>query len=131
MPLPKGKVKVYKKDTDGTLQFVGEDRIDHTPKDETLRLYLGDAFDVIGERKKINYRQGNDWAEESFEITLRNHKETNIEVNVVEHLWRYANWKIINKSHGFTKKDARTIEFKVPVVKDGETRVNYTVRYWW
>ncbi|MCK9614968.1 MAG: DUF4139 domain-containing protein [Candidatus Omnitrophica bacterium] len=131
MPLPKGKVKVYKKDDDGSLQFIGEDQIDHTPKDETIKLYLGDAFDVVGERKKMNYRTGNDWAEESFEITLRNHKESDIEVNVIEHMWRYSNWKIINKSHEFTKKDAQTIEFKVPVVKDGEAKVTYTVRYWW
>lgn len=131
MPLPKGKVKVYKKDDDGSLQFVGEDQIDHTPKDETVRLYLGDAFDVVGERKRTNYRTGNDWAEESFEISLRNHKDSSIEVNVVEHMWRYANWKIISKSHEFTKKDAQTIEFKVPVEKNSETKVAYTVRYWW
>ncbi len=131
MPLPKGKVKVYKKDVDGKLEFVGEDAIDHTPKDEKIRLYLGDAFDVVGERKRTNYRAGNDWAEESFEISLRNHKETDIEVIVVEHLWRYSNWKILDKSHEFTKKDAQTIEFKVPVVKDGETKIAYTVRYWW
>ena len=62
---------------------------------------------------------------------MRNHKDTDIEVNVVEHMWRYANWKIIDKSHDFTKKDALTIEFKVPVIKDGETKVIYTVRYWW
>lgn len=131
MPLPKGKVKVYKKDDDGSLQFVGEDQIDHTPKDETIKLYLGDAFDVVGERKKMNFREGDHWAEESFEISLRNHKESDIEVNVIEHMWRYSNWKIINKSHEFTKKDAQSIEFKVPVAKDGETKVAYTVKYWW
>ncbi|MDD4954767.1 MAG: DUF4139 domain-containing protein [Candidatus Omnitrophica bacterium] len=131
MPLPKGKVKVYKKDDDGSLQFIGEDQIDHTPKDETIKLYLGDAFDVVGERKKMNFREGDHWAEETFEISLRNHKDSDIEVNVIEHMWRYSNWKIINKSHEFTKKDARTIEFKPPVAKNGETKVTYTVRYWW
>jgi hypothetical protein len=131
MPLPKGKVKVYKKDDDGSLQFVGEDQIDHTPKDETIKLYLGDAFDVVGERKRTNYRSGNNWAEESFEISLRNHKDSNIEINVIEHMWRYSNWKITDKSHEFTKKDAQTIEFKVPVARNGETKVTYTVRYWW
>jgi len=133
MPLPKGKVKVYKKDTDGSLQFIGEDSIDHTPKDETIRLFLGDAFDVVGERKKTNYREDHSaqWAEESFEISLRNHKDTDIEVNVIEHLWRYTNWKIIAKSHEFIKKDAQTIEFKVPVAKNSETKVTYTVKYWW
>lgn len=133
IPLPKGSVKVYKKDADGSLQFIGEDTIDHTPKDETIKLYLGDAFDVVGERKKINYREDTKsrWAEETFEISLRNHKDTNIEVNVIEHLWRYANWKILNKSHEFVKKDAKTLEFKVPVAKDEETKLTYTVRYWW
>ncbi|MEW6075896.1 MAG: DUF4139 domain-containing protein [Candidatus Omnitrophota bacterium] len=133
MPLPKGKVKVYKEDADGSLQFIGEDKIDHTPKDEIVRLYLGDAFDVVGERKKMNYREDHAarWAEESFEISLRNHKETDIEVNVIEHMWRYTNWKIVSKTHEFTKKDAQTIEFKVPVPKNGETTVKYTVKYWW
>jgi hypothetical protein len=133
MPLPKGKVKVYKKDTDESLQFIGEDEIDHTPKDEKIKLYLGDAFDVVGERKKMNYRENHDghWAEETFEISLRNHKETAIEVNIIEHLWRYTNWKIIVKSHEFTKKDAQTIEFKVPVAANGETKLTYTVKYWW
>jgi len=133
MPLPKGKVKVYKKDSDGSLQFIGEDQIDHTPKDEQIKLYLGEAFDVVGERKKIDYREDHlaRWAEESFEVSLRNHKDSNIEVSVVEHLWRYTNWKIVVQSHEFTKKDAQTIEFKVPVAKDGETKVTYTVKYWW
>jgi hypothetical protein len=131
MPLPKGKVKVYKMDSDGSLQFIGEDKIYHTPKDEVIRLYLGDAFDVVGERRKTNYRQGNDWAEESFEISLRNHKETDIEVNVVEHMWRYSNWKITDKSQEFSKKDAQAIEFKVPVAKNSESKVAYTVKYWW
>lgn len=131
MPLPKGTIKVYKADTDGSLQFIGEDQIDHTPKDEKIKIELGEAFDVVGERKKSNYRTGNDWAEESFEISLRNHKETDIEVNVIEHLWRYSNWKIIDKSQDYNKKDAQTIEFKVPVPKDGESKVIYTVRYWW
>lgn len=131
MPLPKGKIKVFKSDTDGSLQFIGEDLIDHTPKDETLRLYLGDAFDVVAQRKKINYRTGEKWSEESFEITVRNHKQEDIEVNVIEHLWRYSNWKITDKSGEFTKKDAQAIEFKVPVAKDKEAKVNYTVRYWW
>ncbi|MEI8349804.1 MAG: hypothetical protein WCI77_06595 [Candidatus Omnitrophota bacterium] len=131
IPLPKGKVKVYKKDTDESLQFAGEDQIDHTPKDETVRLYIGDAFDVVGERKQTSYRTGHDWAEESFEVSLRNHKDSNIEVMVVEHLYRYANWKIIEKSHEFNKKNSNTVDFKVPVSSNGETKVTYTVRYWW
>ncbi len=133
MPLPKGKIKVYKKDTDESLQFIGEDTIDHTPKDEKLLIYLGDAFDVVGERKKINYREDSRarWSEETFEISIRNHKDTDIVVSVVEHLWRHANWKIISNTHEFDKKDAQTIQFNLPVKKDSETKLEYIVRYWW
>lgn len=137
MPLPKGKVRVYKKDQDDSLQFVGEDAIDHTPKDEKIRLYIGDAFDVVGQRKKTNFKQGgvilfSGSIEESYEISLRNHKEEDIEVTVVEHLYNYNNWKITTSSHPFTKKDAQTIEFKVKVPKGGEeVKISYTVKYWW
>lgn len=131
MPLPKGRIKVYKADTDGSLQFIGEDKIDHTPKDEKIRLEIGDAFDVVGERKRTSHRQGERWVEDSYEISLRNHKESDIEVNVVEHMWRYSNWKIIFNSQDYTKKDAQTIEFKVLVPKDSETKISYTVKYWW
>ncbi len=137
MPLPKGKVRVYKKDQDDSLQFVGEDNIDHTPKDEKIRLYLGDAFDVVGQRKKTNFKESGGLllggsAEESYEISLRNHKEEDTEVTVVEHLYRYSNWKITASSHPFSKKDAQSIEFKVKVPKAGEeVKVNYTVKYWW
>ncbi|TRZ47138.1 hypothetical protein D4Q80_05000 [bacterium] len=131
MPLPKGKVKVYKKDTDGSLQFIGEDKIDHTPKDEKIRLYLGNAFDVVGERKRMDYKTYGRTADETIEISLRNHKKENIEVMVVEHLWRYLNWDITAKTHEFNKKDAQTIEFKIPVNADSEVKLKYTVHYWW
>ncbi|MFH1655096.1 MAG: DUF4139 domain-containing protein [Candidatus Omnitrophota bacterium] len=131
MPLPKGKIKVYKKDVDGALEFIGEDAIDHTPKDEKIRLVLGEAFDVVGERTKTDYKDLHKAAEETYEISLRNHKDENIEVIVIEHLWRYSNWKILSTTHNFTKKDAQTIEFKVPVPKNGETKIIYTVHYWW
>ncbi|MEK6714854.1 MAG: DUF4139 domain-containing protein [Candidatus Omnitrophota bacterium] len=131
MPLPKGRIKVYKADTDASLQFIGEDKIDHTPKDEKIRLEIGDAFDVVGERKRTSHRQGERWVEDSYEISLRNHKESDIEVNVVEHMWRYSNWKIIFNSQDYTKKDAQTIEFKALVPKDSETKISYTVKYWW
>jgi hypothetical protein len=133
IPLPKGKIKVYKRDSDDSLQFIGEDKIDHTPKDELIKLVMGDAFDVVGERKRMGYRVDSKarWAEESFEISLRNHKDSDIEVNVVEHLWRYAGWKITDKSQDFTKKDVQTIEFKVFVPKDSEKKITYTARYSW
>lgn len=133
IPLPKGRVRVYKKDDDGSLQLAGEDAIDHTPKDEKVRVKMGEAFDVVGERKRTNYQS--DWKgrkfEETFEVKLRNHKESDATVTVVEHLYRWTNWKIVDASAKWTKKDAQTIEFEVPVKKDGEAVVTYTVKYSW
>lgn len=131
LPLPKGRVRVYKKDDDGSLQLAGEDAIDHTPKDEKVRVKMGEAFDVVGERKRTNFQSGKRWAEESFEIKLRNHKESDVTVTVVEHLYRWSGWKVTDSSQKFEKKDAQTIEFAVPVKKDGEAVVTYTVRYSW
>ncbi|MCC6444637.1 MAG: hypothetical protein IT210_14415 [Armatimonadetes bacterium] len=130
MPLPKGKVRVYKADTDGSLQFVGEDEIDHTPKDETLRLYVGDAFDLVGERKQMNVQQISDRVrEETVEITFRNHKDEAVEIVAVEKLW--GDWEILQSSVPHRKKDASTVEFPVKVDKDGEAKVTYRVRFKW
>lgn len=130
IPVPAGKVRVYKSDEDQSQIFIGEDQIDHTPKDEKIRLYVGDAFDVVGERKQINYKQLGDRArEETWEITLRNHKKEDIEVLVTEHLW--GDWEIRESSHPYNKKDAGTIEFVIPVKKDAEAIVKYTVLYRW
>ena len=133
IPLPKGRVRVYKKDDDGSLQLAGEDAIDHTPKDEKVRVKMGESFDLVGERKRTNY--GSDMNkrrfEETFEVKLRNHKDADVAVTVIEHLYRWTNWKIVDSSAKWTKKDAQTIEFDVPVKKDGETVVTYTVRYSW
>ncbi len=132
MPLPKGNVKVYKKDTDGSLQFIGEDSIEHTPKDEKIRLYIGDAFDVLGERTRKDFRtEGHHIAYETFEIVLRNHKEQDTEIKVVEKLWRYTNWDIVAQSVNFEKKDASTMEYTAKVPKNGETKITYTVKYTW
>ncbi len=130
MPLPKGTVRVYKLDDTGSQQFIGEDTIDHTPKDEKIRLYVGDAFDVVGDYKRTNYEKISDRIiEETFEVKIRNHKETPVEVKVVDHVW--SDWKVIQHSHDFVKKDAHTIEFPVKVAKDGETIVTYTIRTEW
>lgn len=130
IPVPAGKVRVYKSDEDQSQVFIGEDRIDHTPKDEKIRLYVGDAFDVVGERKQLDYKQlGNRAQEETWEIKLRNHKKEDIEVLVTEHLW--GDWEIRQSSHAYNKKDASTIEFIIPVKKDAETIVKYTVLYRW
>lgn len=132
IPLPKGTVRVYKKDTDGTTQFVGEDSIDHTPKDERVRLYLGDAFDIVGERVRTDFaKPGERSMEESFEISVRNHKTEAVEVRVVEHLFRWSEWQITRSSSDYSKLDASTVEFRVNVPKDGEAKITYTVRYRW
>jgi hypothetical protein len=133
VPLPKGTLRVFKEDIDGSTLLVGEDSIDHTPKDEQVRLYVGDAFDIVGERIQTDFRveYDEDWLEESYEITLRNHKDEDIEVRVVEHMFRWSEWTILESSHGYEKLDAQTIEFAVPVEANGETVVTYTVRYEW
>ncbi len=98
-----------------------------------MRLYVGDAFDIVGERVQTDFKvdYDDDWMKESYEITLRNHKDEDVEVRVVEHMFRWSEWKIVDASHEFTKTDAQTIEFRVPVEANGETTVTYTVRYDW
>ncbi len=133
VPLPQGTVRVYKDDVDGSTLLVGEDAIDHTPQDEAVRLYIGDAFDIVGERVQTDFRAeyDEDWIEESYEITLRNHKEEDVEVRIVEHMFRWTEWRILESSQEPEKTDAQTIEFRVPVEAGGETVVTYTVRYEW
>jgi hypothetical protein len=134
MPLPRGKVRVYKADdADGTLEFVGEDLIDHTPKDEKVLVKMGQAFDVVGERRATDFKIDNkrDWMQESFEVVLRNHKDAPVRVTVRENLYRWTNWEITQKSDEFAKVDARTIHFDVEVPANGEKKVTYTVRYTW
>jgi hypothetical protein len=133
IPLPKGKLRFYRRDTDGHLEFVGENTIDHTPKDETIRVYTGNAFDVVGERKRTNYHVDSNqrWMDESFEIRIRNHKKDAVEVRAVEHLYRWTNWKLMEQSSSFHKKDAQTIEFPVTIAANGEQVITYTVHYSW
>jgi hypothetical protein len=134
VPLPAGRIRVSQMDAaDTNLEFIGEDKIDHTPKDETVRVKLGSAFDVVGERRQVDFAVDTKarWLEEEFEIKLRNHKEQPVEVLVKENLYRWSNWKILTKTHEFTKEDSRTIHFPVKVPKDGETVVKYRVRYTW
>lgn len=130
--LPKGRVRFYRADGE-QLQFVGEAEMDHTPKDETLRFQLGYAFDLVGERKRTNFtrRSGRDEATETFEIKVRNRKTEPAEIRVVEHLLRYANWEIKGNTSPFTKLNAQTAEFRVPLQPDEEKVLTYTVRYWW
>lgn len=133
VPLPRGKVRFYRMDDEGQSQFVGENFIDHTAKDETLRIYTGNAFDIVGERKRSNFQHdSNDkWLDETFEIKLRNHKKEAVEVRVVEHLYRWTNWSIRDQSNDYSKKDAQTIEFRINLKPDEERTLSYTVHYAW
>jgi hypothetical protein len=134
LALPAGKLRFYRRDDDGQLQFVGENTIDHTPRNETVRVTSGNSFDLVGERKQTNFHvdTGDKWIDESFEIKLRNRKKTDaVEIRVVEHLYRWSNWNITAKSDDFVKKDSQTIEFRIPVKPDEEKTVTYTVHYSW
>jgi hypothetical protein len=127
MPLPAGIMRVYQPDSGGSLQFSGEDRIGHTPKDEDVTLKLGNAFDVVAERKQTDFKMiSNGVYESAFEIKIRNHKTTAIKVDVVEPMT--SDWRILEKSHDFVKRDAFTAVFTVDVPKDGETTVTYRVQ---
>jgi hypothetical protein len=133
MPLPKGRVRFYRRNDDGQIEFTGENVIDHTPRDETVRMYTGNAFDLTGERRRIDYlvEPKKTSATESFEIKVRNHKKQAVNVRVVEHLYRSMNWEIASNSADYKKTDAHTIEFPIIIPPDGEKVVTYTVHYSW
>ena len=157
--LPKGKLRFYRRGDDGQLEFTGENEIDHTPRNETIRVRTGNSFDLVGERKQTDFKMyvfnspamidpatglplptaaiaTNSvpewpWIDETFEIKLRNRKKEAVEIRVVEHLYRWSNWNITAKSDEFKKTDAQTIEFRVPVQPDEEKTITYTVHYSW
>lgn len=134
IPFPAGKVRVAKLDeADKSLEFIGEDIIDHTPRDETIQIKLGSAFDVVGERRQVAFRVDSSakWIEEDIEVKVRNQKEEPVTVIVKENLYRWTNWNIIKKSQNFTKEDSRTVHFPVRIAKSGEAVVRYTVKYTW
>lgn len=157
LPLPKGRVRLYRRNTDGQMEFTGENLIDHTPRDEVIRLETGNAFDLVGERKRTEFRTNlsgrgtvidpstglpvasgpatdalpGPWIDEGFEITVRNHKSEPVEVRVVEHLYRWSNWQITNKSHPCQKTDAQTVEFPIQIPPDAQQTISYTVHYSW
>lgn len=125
--LPKGTVRVYKADSDGSLQFVGEDQIDHTPKDETIKIKMGEAFDLVAERKQTDWRKlGRDLYEVAFEVSIRNHKDSQVNVSVIEPI--PGDWEILRTSHDYKKVEAHTVQFDVPVNKDSEAKLVYRVR---
>jgi len=133
VPLPAGRMRFYRMDDDGQLEFTGENTIDHTPKNETIRVYLGNAFDLVGERKRTEFYKhpSRDLIRETFEIEIRNRSEETVTVQVVEPLFRWSNWEIQKPSHEFEKTDSQTIEFPVTVAPDGTQIVTYTVEYTW
>ena len=128
MPLPAGTVRVYKADSRGQLQFLGEDRIDHTPRNETVRLYIGDAFDVVATRRVVEERRISDREREvTVEVEVRNRKETPVEVDVVERQF-WGDWRITQASHEHERLDARTAQFTVRLAADETVTVRYTAR---
>jgi hypothetical protein len=134
IPLPAGKIRVSKLDTaDQSLEFIGEDLIDHTARNETIQVKLGSAFDVVGERRQVDFRVDNNakWMEEDIEVKIRNQKDVSATVIVKENLYRWANWTIKSASAKFEKVDARTVHFPLVIGKGAESVVRYTVRYTW
>ncbi|MFP4173943.1 MAG: DUF4139 domain-containing protein [Candidatus Hydrogenedentota bacterium] len=130
MPLPAGIMRVYQQDSAGMPQFAGEDRIDHTPRDEDVRLKIGSAFDVLADRVQKDFTRVSDRVtESSFEITLRNHKDADVTVDVVENI--QGDWEILDSSHEYEHRDARTAVFSLDVPSRGETVLTYDVRVRW
>ncbi|MFI5059150.1 MAG: DUF4139 domain-containing protein [Candidatus Acidiferrales bacterium] len=130
MPLPAGNVRVYQKDSKGGVLFIGEDRIDHTPKDEDVTVHIGNAFDIVAERKQTDYKRiDNHVWEMEFEITLRNHKDTPITVQVNEPIG--GDWEMLSSSYKFTKTAAFAAQFNVPVDKNGASVLKYRIRARW
>ncbi|HEX6833218.1 MAG TPA: DUF4139 domain-containing protein [Rudaea sp.] len=134
VPLPAGRVRVNQANSsDGALEFIGEDVIKHTPRNETLRIKLGNAFDVVGERKQTDFRIDTSakTIDETFEISVRNRKKESATVVVREYLYRWSSWEITAKNHAYDKRDAQTIDFAVEIPADSERKVTYSVRYRW
>ncbi len=127
VPLPKGKVRVYKADASGSQQFVGEDWIDHTPKDERVKIKMGDAFDLVGERTQKEWRKiASNLYEVEWEISLRNHKKEDQTVTVIEPV--PGDWQVLTSTHAWEKPEAHTLKFQVPVPKEGASKLTYRVR---
>lgn len=130
MPLPAGNLRVYQKDSKGSILFIGEDHIDHTPKDEVVTVHIGNAFDVISERKQSDYKRidTHTW-EMEFEITLRNHKDSPIMVEVNEPIG--GDWEMLSSTYKYTKTAAWAAQFNVPVAANGASVLRYRIRARW
>lgn len=132
MPLPKGIMRVYKKDSQGNAQFVGEDKIDHTPKNETVRLKLGDSFDITADKKQTDFKalprpaKGNSLFESAYEIVLKNAKKERVTVTVQEPI--PGDWKILKENHVSQKATSNTAVWKIEIPAEGKTTLNYRVQ---
>lgn len=133
MPLPAGRIRLYRRDTGGQMQFVGENMITHTPAEQTVKVVSGNAFDVTAKRRQTEFHVDGlrRIMDESFEIKLSNQKAQAVTVHAVEHMDRGENWEIIAKSSDFTKRDSSTIDFPVSVPAKGDATLTYTVHYTW
>jgi len=138
IPLPKGRIRIYRRDVatnggPGQAEFTGENTIDHTPVNEKVRIYTGNAFDLVGERKQTSFisDDARKRMDESYEITLRNHKKEPLQIRVVEHMYRWTNWRLMAYSQPFNKTDAHTAEFLVDVPAGSERSITHKVRYSW
>src|SRR6267378_3829949 len=127
LPLPKGKIRVYKADRSGSQQFIGEDWIDHTPRDEKVKIKMGNAFDLVGERTQKEFRKlASGLYEVEWEISLRNHKDAPQTVTVIEPV--PGDWQVLASSHAYEKIEAHTLKYQIPIPKEGATKVAYRVR---
>ena len=130
MPLPRGVVRVFKADRNGAQQFVGEDRIDHTPRDESIRIQVGEAFDIVGTRRQMKYDTvGRCSSESDWEIELRNRKDEDVTINVIEPAG--GDWDVVSSSHPSRRIDATSFAFDVDVPAREEVTVRYRVRVTW
>ena len=130
MPLPKGVVRVYKADRSGAQQFIGEDRIDHTPRDERVRIRMGDAFDVVGDRRQMDYDVISGCVSESaWTVTVRNHKDERVHVDVIEPVG--GDWEILSSSHTYNRLDAHTFAYNVDIPARGQVEIVYRLRVRW
>ena len=133
LALPKGKLRFYSQDDDRQLEFVGENEIDHTPKNEVIRVFTGNSFDLVGERRLVSQPENSSErvATQTVEVKVRNRKKEPAEIRVVEHANRGGNWTLTAQSQPHEKKDATTFEFRAPLQPDEEKVITYTIRYTW
>lgn len=133
MPLPAGRIRVNQAAVDGSLEFIGEDLIAHTPRNESLRIKLGNSFDIVGERKQVDFKLDTNakLMDETFEIEIRNRKQSAAEVIVREYFYRWSGWELLQSTHKGDKRDQQTMDFALQIPADGTAKLRYSVRYRW